>query len=219
MQPAMLVAKAPLAIGEALDILDAGIGTIAAFNGLMHENMTRNFGWTFLDMGRRLSRGVKLCDLMLSIFGRTESEEVQAGSMQFVLELGDSFITYRSRYRLTPILPLVLDLLLIDETNPRSLAFQLAALSDHVDELPQLGLRAHRTEESRTLLSLLTAVRVAKVGELAEVAADGSRPKLQALLGEQVEGLPHISDGLGRRYFALIEKEPQWVRSGSRIEG
>ena len=208
---------APQTLGETLDLLDAGIGALAAFNGLMHENMTRNFGWSFLDMGRRLSRALNLADVMLGVFGSTEDENGEAGSLLFVLELGDSFITYRSRYRLTPSLPLVLDLLLIDETNPRSLAYQLAALSQHIDQLPQGGQQ--RIEESRLLLSLLMQVRVTNADELAKSALDGSRPHLTTLLADQLAVLPQLSEALGRRYFALIEKEPRWTRAGVRSEG
>ena len=66
-------------------------------------------------------------EVILAVFGDVENGDDEAASMLFVLELADCFITYRSRYRLTPMLPLVLDLLLIDETNPRSLAFSSPA--------------------------------------------------------------------------------------------
>ena len=64
----------------------------------------------------------------------------------FTLELADSFITYRSRYRLAPMLPLVLDLLLVDESNPRSIAFQLAELvaPHRFAAAVGRGRRAHR---------------------------------------------------------------------------
>jgi uncharacterized circularly permuted ATP-grasp superfamily protein/uncharacterized alpha-E superfamily protein len=215
--PGWQASAAPQTLGDTLDLLDAGIGALAAFNGLMHENMTRNFGWSFLDMGRRLSRALNLADVMLGVFGAAEDENVEAGSLLFVLELGDSFITYRSRYRLTPILPLVLDLLLTDETNPRSLAYQLAALSQHIDQLPRGGQQ--RIEESRLLLSLLTQVRVSNANELARSATDGTRPRLETLLSEQLAILPQLSEALGRRYFALIDKEPRWTRAGVRSEG
>ena len=110
----------PTAMGDALRLLDDGLRVLAAFHGLTHENMTRNFGWSFLDMGRRLSRAYNLSEVLLGIFGRPRSGDDETGSLLFVLELADSFITYRSRYRLAPMLPLVLDVLLVDESNPRS---------------------------------------------------------------------------------------------------
>ena len=136
----------PRTIGDSLGLLDDGLRVLSAFHGLTHENMTRNYGWSFLDMGRRLSRASHLSELLLGIFGKASTGVDDIGSLSFVLELADSFITYRSRYRMAPVLPLVLDLLLVDESNPRSIAFQLAALSRHIDTLPQSGRgrRAHR---------------------------------------------------------------------------
>ena len=53
---------------EVLDVLDEGLAAIAAFNGFMHENMTRNFGWSFLDMGRRIERAQNLAEAILTLF-------------------------------------------------------------------------------------------------------------------------------------------------------
>jgi len=213
-RPGWQAANSPTTIGETIDLLDSGLGALSAFNGLMHENMTRNFGWTFLDMGRRLARATGVADLILAVFALAEREETDAASLAFVLDVADSSMTYRARYRQTPALPLVLDLLLVDETNPRSLAFQLAALSNHIEELPLGGPYSGRIEESRQLLSLLTQVRVAEVNRLSEPAADGTRTGLVALLTEQTRKLPELSDAIARRYFALAEKESRWVRSG-----
>jgi uncharacterized circularly permuted ATP-grasp superfamily protein/uncharacterized alpha-E superfamily protein len=210
-------ANAPLAsIGETLDLLDSGLGALAAFNGLMHENMTRNLGWTFLDMGRRFARALGICDLMLAVFSNAVSQDSEDASALFVLEVADSVMTYRARYRQTPVLPLVLDLLLIDETNPRSLAYQLAALSNHIDQLPQSGSQLGRLDESRVLMALLTRVRMADVNSLNQAAEDGTRHNLVALLVEQSRQLLDLSDAVARRYFALTEKEPRWVRSGAQ---
>lgn len=208
----------PTAIGDSLRLLDDGLRVLAAFHGLTHENMTRNFGWSFLDMGRRLSRARNLSEVLLGIFGKTKGGEDETGSLLFVLELADSFITYRSRYRLAPLLPLVLDLLLVDEDNPRSIAFQLAQLSNHIDSLPQSGESGARIEEQRMILSLLTSVRLAEVTALTRSESDGTRPALQKLLNEQIEALPALSDVIGRRYFNLVEKRAKWVRARSRDE-
>ncbi len=123
----------PTAVGDSLRLLEDGLRVLAAFHGLTHENMTRNFGWSFLDMGRRMGRAGNLAELLRGIFGKARAGEDDSGSLLFTLELADSFITYRSRYRLAPMLPLVLDLLLIDESNPRAIAFQLAELVRHID--------------------------------------------------------------------------------------
>ena len=144
---------------QILDQIEDGLGWLAAFNGLMHENMTRNYGWSFLEMGRRIERAFNLSEAILSLFGAPLEREEETGQLLFLLELADSFITYRSRYRLDPMLPLVLDLLLLDESNPRSLAYQLVGISGHLAALPQSQQGAGLTEERPSHPSLLTAVR------------------------------------------------------------
>jgi uncharacterized alpha-E superfamily protein len=207
----------PMSIGDSLRLIEDGLRVLAAFHGLTHENMTRSFGWSFLDMGRRLSRAFNMSELLLGMFGKAEPEADEAGRLLFVLELADSFITYRSRYRLAPMLPLVLDLLLIDESNPRSVAFQLEALARHIDLLPQSNAGRGRREEQRMALSLLGEVRVVDIATLPRADTDGVRANLRKLLDRQVTVLPDLSDAIGRRYFDLLEKDARWVRARSGI--
>jgi uncharacterized circularly permuted ATP-grasp superfamily protein/uncharacterized alpha-E superfamily protein len=206
-----------VAIGDSLGLLDDGLRVLAAFHGLTHENMTRGFGWSFLDLGRRTRRAKNLAELLLGIFAFTRPNDEETGSLLFVLELADCFITYRSRYRMTPILPLVLDLLLVDETNPRSVAFQLASLARHIDSLPHSGQGSSRAEEQRTALALLTELRLADVEGLAKSDGEGLRAALAALLEHQITGLPGLVDALSRRYFNVLEKDTKWVRLRSRV--
>jgi uncharacterized circularly permuted ATP-grasp superfamily protein/uncharacterized alpha-E superfamily protein len=210
------VGAVPSAKGDALRLLDDGLRVLAAFNGLTHENFTRNFGWSFLDLGRRLARAECLAALLRDIFGSMASGEDESGNLLFTLDLADSFITYRSRYRLEPMLPLLLDLLLVDESNPRSIAFQLARIEQHIEALPQSGMGGGRLEEQRLVLSLLTAVRLADVVSLTRTEANGARAGLRKLLDEQSSSLTALTDVIGRRYFDLVEKGIKWVRAGAR---
>ncbi len=208
----------PTARGDALRLLDDGLQVLAAFHGLTHENMTRNFGWAFLDMGRRLSRAENLAELLNEVLAGSRPATTSSGSLLLTLELADSFITYRSRYRLEPMVALLFDLLLVDETNPRSIAYQLAAVARHVDTLPQSGKGGVRIEEQRMALSLLTDVRLADVASLAATDADGSRAELQKLLSRQTATLTALSDLIELRYFNPVEKGAKWVRARGREE-
>jgi uncharacterized alpha-E superfamily protein len=212
--------EAPHDRGEALGRLDNGLRALAAFNGLTDENFTRGHGWAFLDLGRRLARADSLAALIRSTFGRINSGADESGSLLFTLEVADSFITYRSRYRLEPMLPPLLDLLLTDESNPRGLAFQLVRIEQHIAALPQSGPQAGmgrgRAQEQRLALSLLTAVRLADVTALTSAEPDGTRRGLRTLLNEQSAGLAGLTEAIGERYFDLIEKGVKWVRAGAR---
>ncbi|MBK8174695.1 MAG: circularly permuted type 2 ATP-grasp protein [Rhodospirillales bacterium] len=193
----------PLELGDVLESLDESIRTLAAFSGMELENMTRNHGWRFLDMGRRLERAQHLVDLLHSLLARGNPEE--DGSLVLLLELADSLMTYRSRYLTTPMLPPVIDLLILDETNPRSVGFQVAALVEHVDALPR-DLDANvRTPEQRLVLSLLTEVRLAEIAQLCDEDSEGRRGSLEALLDTIGSALPHLSELITRDYFSHTE--------------
>ena len=199
--------------GAALDLLEEGLASLAAFAGLMHENMTRNFGWSFLDMGRRLSRAFNLSEAISVLFAQVPGDDLredeEVASLRFLLEAADSFITYRSRYRLDPMLPLVLDLLLLDESNPRSLAFQLADIANHLESMPQASQGIALPEERRKILQLTTAVRLADVRGL----ASGDRMELAKMMDQMIRDLPELSNTIARRYFSLLEAKPQRLRT------
>jgi uncharacterized alpha-E superfamily protein len=189
----------------AFDLLEEGLASLAAFNGLMHENMTRNFGWSFIDMGRRLERAFNLAAAVHALFIVPHDADEEMSRLQFILELADSFITYRSRYRLDPSLPLVLDLLLLDESNPRSLAYQLAAISRHLESLPDGQRGVSLAEDRRLILSLLTSTRLTDVEA---VAAVGGRSGVELLMKKNIDTLPQLSDAIGRHYFNLADDAP-----------
>lgn len=193
----------PIELGATLETLDDGIRALAAFSGMEMENMTRNHGWRFLEMGRRLERAQHLVDLMRSLLARGDPED--DGSLMLLLELADSIMTYRSRYLTTPMLPPVIDLLLLDETNPRSVAFQVAALFDHVEHLPRDLDDDIRTPRQRLVLSLLTEVRLAEVAQLCDEDSEGRRGALEALLDTVGAALPHLSELITRDYFSHTE--------------
>lgn len=206
-------ANLPASASDTQDFFDLGISTLAAFNGLVAENMTRDHGWRFLDMGRRLERATNLAELLSALFATAQEESEESAALLFTLEVADSIITYRSRYLFAPALPLVLDLLLIDEINPRGMAFQLAAISEHLGALPQASEGSVQAEEERMILDLLTQVRLADPEALGKVDHSGSRTQFQALFGHLNKGLPKLSEAITQRYFNLKEDEVRRVLS------
>jgi uncharacterized alpha-E superfamily protein len=108
----------------------------------------------------------------------------------------------------------VLDLLLADETNPRSVVFQLTALAAHVRELPRESEVIGPSLEERIVLEALTAVRLARVAELARVDADGQRPALAELLTQLYIALPALSEAISQSYLS----HAQMPRQLSRLE-
>jgi len=107
---------------------------LASFAGLAQENMNRAAGWRFLEMGRRAERAINTVR-----FARQFAYDEAAGEdLDILLTLVDCQITYRSRYLVGPLLAPVRDLVVLDPYNPRSVAFQVSALNDHIASLPTL---------------------------------------------------------------------------------
>ena len=134
-------------VTAAQDRLNHAIITLSAFGGLVMESMTRGDGWRFLDIGRRLERAIQMVELLRN--GLPKEAFGGVGVLEAILEMADSSITYRSRYLTSVQVDLVLDLLLVDEANPRSIAFQLARLREHIGELPGSKTSIRRPAEER----------------------------------------------------------------------
>ena len=117
-----------------IDAAEATLQALATFAGLAQENMNRAAGWRFLEMGRRAERAINTARFARQFaFDAASSED-----LDLLLTLADSQITYRSRYLVGPLLAPVRDLVVLDSYNPRSVAFQIAALNDHIASLPSL---------------------------------------------------------------------------------
>src|SRR5207244_2310284 len=112
----------------------------------------------------------------------------------------------------------LLDLLLADETNPRSVAFQLVCLADEVDQLPHDAAFAGRTPEQRLVLSALTDLRLADINMLAVPDAQGNRPQLEELLSILVNSLPALSDAISRHYLSHLQPSRHLAEANSNIE-
>lgn len=191
-------------LSDELDLLDRVVITLAAFGGLTVESMTRSAGWRFLDMGRKLERALHTIKLLRSTLSSVSNPE--GPLLEAVLQVADSSMTYRRRYQGSVQAAAVLDLLLADETNPRSLVFQIAALADDVEFLPrEANVQPRRTPEQRLMLSSLTELRLAEADQLALPDESGQRPRLQELLDRLSANLPALSDALTQTYLSHLQ--------------
>jgi uncharacterized alpha-E superfamily protein len=189
--------EAPL--GDVLEALNGLILTLAAFSGLGTESMTRGQGWRFTDMGRRIERVQYTLRLLQHTLGR-QADEPDA-VLEALLEVADSSMTYRRRYLGALEAAPVLDLLLTDETNPRSVVFQLVVLDEHVRQLPRAAARPRSVEE-RLSTAMLTRVRLGEVAALCTADAAGSRDTLVAFLVQLGDDMRGLSDAISRQYLS-----------------
>jgi uncharacterized circularly permuted ATP-grasp superfamily protein/uncharacterized alpha-E superfamily protein len=176
----------PLTEAEGLTRAEAALRGLATLSGLAGENMNRIAGWRFLDMGRRLERGVNACRFARQ-FAR---DNATLDELDLLLDLSDSQITYRARYIVGIALTPVRDLVMLDPYNPRSAGFQVQALKAHLDVLPPLLDDGMLEEPDRLITGLASAVET-------QNAATLSAEKV--LVFEQQ--LMSLSNAIAARYF------------------
>jgi uncharacterized circularly permuted ATP-grasp superfamily protein/uncharacterized alpha-E superfamily protein len=185
-----------------LDLLDSVVLTLSAFSGLLMENTTRGFGWRFLEIGRRLERALQTAELLRCGVG-SSAAEVEA-HLQVLLQIADSSITYRSRYPTVLQTDLALQLLLADESNPRSVGFQLAALLHQITRLQEKAEGGQPSAELELAVAALDSVRSAKIQDLSQRDADGEFHALEELTYQLKTTLWELSDALTARYFSNL---------------
>jgi len=193
--------------------LDSLVRRAAALSGLSAENMTRGPNWLFMDLGRRLERGQHLAWLVRQSVAHPDARETE--HMRILLEIADSAMTYRSRYlNVFQLVPFV-DLLLLDENNPRSCAFQLAAIENHLRELPRITL-AQRNDVARTVAhEMRSAAANANPVRLA-FCESGARPGLIELTDAITASAAELSDAIADAYFQHASRSR--TGSGSFME-
>ncbi len=188
-------------VSDAVHVLNDLVEAQSAVNGLIHENMTRGYGWRLLDLGRRIERARFTVRVLRELTVRADRD--LPGVLGLQLELADSLITYRSRYRAEPQIPAVLDLVLADESNPRSLAFQLNIMRSHLEVMPLEDLHGRLSRTQKLLISLHTEVILADVDKLATtISSGGTRTHLNRLLNRSERGVETLTELITQTYFS-----------------
>lgn len=187
-----MLATVRFALRQAMDIPDGDeaslpslLGFTATFAGIAAENMSRDGGWLFLEMGRRLERGETLA-CMFAILLDGPAERLGPG-MALAVELADSVLSYELRYTGIMAPGPVLAMLLADRSNPRALAFQCLALRACLE---RLGAE-NDAQIAKTLLKDLTSL-----------ASSGT--DLHTTLSAMVASMRGLSDRVQRRFFTLL---------------
>jgi len=197
-------------LDAALTGVEQVIFGLAAFTGISTERMSRGYSWRFLDTGRRVERALFECGLLRALCVPVEA----ALSMiwETLLTVTDNLVTYRRRYHSQFEAPPVLDLLLFDESTPRSIAYQFVRIQEHLAALPPKVVRPHRGTEERLILEGLTALRLTDLDRLF-VLPEGKTEyeELEKLLSRLGFLLHAFSEALTNTYFRQTDLPQQLV--------
>ena len=187
-------------MSEAIVFLDRVLGVSSSLTGFAMDNMTRDDGWRMLIIGRRIERLSFLARMMAGFLSMDAAKA--PGAMEWLLELADSIITYRSRYSRLPELLPVVDLLVFDDSNPHSVIFQGWALVRYLNRLLR-ELGDERGDMLTEAVERLLAFPLARL-EQPPPARHEACLELAARLAELEDAANQLSDWLGHRYFTHV---------------
>jgi uncharacterized circularly permuted ATP-grasp superfamily protein/uncharacterized alpha-E superfamily protein len=179
---------------EAVRVLETLSGHTAAMTGSQTDRMTRDDGWRLLSGGRLLERlGFLASALSCAIETAALFDE---GGFEAVVDLFDSTITFHAQYQQRHDLAALLDLLVLDRDNPRSLGWvaqtlrgRLAKLAGTAPgEVPDIALTVPDPEQW-------------SLQAMCGRDGQGNYAALQELLQQCTDAAYQLSDDLGARYF------------------
>ncbi len=174
--------------------------SLLALSGLGAESLVRDPAWRFMDAGRRLERGAHLAALLRATVTIERDNATDSLILESLLIAAESIITYRRRYRSHAQLETVLDLLLLDPDNPRSLSFQLGRLLDDLQALPGHPGPGRVSAAEKLALEAWTALRIADTAQLAQ-SQESKRAALDGFLLGIEQRLYAAADALAAQHF------------------
>ncbi len=164
---------------------------ILALQGVT-ASMIRDEGWHMIGVGRALERAQQLCQLLVATTTVRRGIDVDRQVLNAVLSAAESSVTHRRRYRGYVRPGGVLELLLADLQNPRSLAFALDDLATHLAALPA---STGSTRPERLVTDLQEALAQTDIATLVAIGGIG-RPNLEAYLEQTIAQLDRLGEAI-----------------------
>lgn len=185
--PPQSLAEADALLAEAQAQTLAGMLTLA---GVAAESMVRDAGWTMMDIGKRIERGLWLTALLADTLTAVRGVAAEQTIIESTLEACESSVSYRRRTVGKVSVAAVTDLMLFDPQNPRSLVYQLERLRADLKDLPG---SSGSSRPERMVDEINTRLRRSDPAEL-EGVVDGRRTELADLLTAIHAALRDVAD-------------------------
>jgi uncharacterized alpha-E superfamily protein len=192
--------EADAARADPRETLDRLLLGLAALSGFTLDDMTQDDGWRLMMLGRALERLQFLSALLADRLDA--GAHPYRGELEWLLDVGGSTITYRTRYLASPRLAPTLQLLVFDETNPRSLAFHWRAVRR---TLVQLAASLGGAVEDVMEEPIRRVSAASPALEAADETGTAARVEFAAALLNLNASANRLCDRLGMRHFSHTE--------------
>ena len=195
---------------ESDDFLESALEQLGSLISDITENMIRSQSWIFMQMGRHIERGLTTAQLMDEVF--LNHEQLSPTLLRRVLDLSDCSITYRRRYLNNLNAAAVLDILVFDPTNPRSLIFQAERLRDLLKKLPHASIDSRHPMDAYAT-QLFGQIGMTSAEELMEQLCSDDDARVREFFSATIEKMTRLSVMVETGYFAHTEAIKPRLRS------
>lgn len=195
---------------KALNVLDNLITSMVAFIGLNRESISREQGWIMLDAGRKIEQCMLLVSMLRSTLVNKHDDQVDYNLQESVLKSNETLVNYRYKYRVHIQHTLVLELMLLDPNNPRSLIYQLDRLKAYLSNLPKIQPGFVLPQHERLILEAHALLKLTDIEQLTMLDAESGQYKnLDEFLEKMYSLLFNITGAVSKLYFKHAQKQKQ----------
>ena len=193
----------------AIDALKRVSNSLAAITGAQTDRMTRDDGWQLLSIGRHIERLSFLTTVLDSAIqmGLLFNPNNDSSGYMALLNLFDSTITFHAQHQQSREIAPLISLLVLDDENPRSLAWVSKALRARLSKLA--GTERNNPDE---LTLSVASPQEYDLYELSSTDTFGNFTDLRNCLNRVSQSAWHVSDEISARYFNLIHKKDYSVQ-------
>jgi len=205
-----------LAEGDALlaSVQAQTLAGMLTLSGVAAESMVRDVGWTMMDIGKRIERGLWLTALLRDTLTTVRTADAEQTIIESTLLASESSVIYRRRTVGKVSVAALAELMLFDATNPRSLVYQLERLREDLSELPG---SSGSSRPERAIAEISTRLRRSHPDELEEVV-DERRDELADLLTAVHAGLRDLAEVISATQLSLPgDMQPLWGPDERRV--
>ena len=191
------------------------LAAMLALSGMSAESMVRDAGWTMMDIGKRIERGLALTALLRATLATRRNPGAEQTITESVLVACESAMIYRRRNLGRVSVAAVAELLLFDEENPRSLIYQVDRLRSDLAALPGAS---GSSKAERLVAGMTTRLRRMDPADLEDVDHSGQRRELDELLTAMQNSLWELSDVITSTQLSLPgDIQPLWGPDQRRV--
>ncbi len=182
------------------------ISNLLALVGIVNESMIRDTGWLFVELGRRLERASQTASLVRALLFTHFDDSQESIILESLGMTVESLISYRRRFGGSLKINSMLELVLMDASNPRSVDYQLKSIVNTIYALPRERRTTELSAQLRFVMEAQSKVQLSKISQLCRTDQDANtRSELDQLCAQIHQLLGEASNAISVEYFTRVQ--------------